>query len=58
VANPDIASTVVGTASPERIERNIREIEEPIDAELLAGVQRILAPVHGVTWPSGRPENN
>jgi L-galactose dehydrogenase len=57
VANPDIATTVVGTASAERIERNIREIDEPIDGELLAGVQRILEPVRDVTWPSGRPEN-
>jgi len=58
VANPDIASTVVGTASPERIVGNIREIEEPIDRELLEGVQRILDPVRDITWPSGRPENN
>jgi len=58
VANPEIASNVVGTADPGRILRNIREIEEPIDLELLSGVQRILGPVHDVTWPSGRPENN
>lgn len=58
VANPGIASNVVGTADPKRILRNIQEVGEPIDQELLSGVQRILSPVHDVTWPSGRPENN
>lgn len=58
VANPDIPTNIVGTASPTRIAENIREIEEPIDEELLAGVLEILRPVHDVTWPSGRPENN
>ena len=58
VANEDIPTHIVGTASPERILQNIREIEEPIDEQLLAGVQEILAPIHNVTWPSGRPENN
>ena len=58
VANEDIPTHIVGTASPKRILQNIREIEEPIDGELLAEVQRILAPIHDVTWLSGRPENN
>ena len=43
---------------PKRILQNIREVEEPIDEELLADVQSVLAPIHNVTWPSGRPENN
>ena len=58
VANPDIQTTIVGTASPDRVLENIRQISEPIDRELLSGVLEILAPVHNVTWPSGRPENN
>ena len=53
-----IPTHIVGTANPRRILQNIREIEEPIDESLLAAVQAILAPVHNVTWPSGRPENN
>src|ERR1035438_521373 len=57
-AGPEIATNVVGTANPERILQNIREVEEPIDPELLSDVQRILSPVHDVTWQSGRPENN
>ena len=58
VANPDIATNIIGTASPNRILQNIREIEEPLDEELLAGVLQILQPVHNLTWPSGRVENN
>ena len=58
VANPDIPTNIVGTANPDRIIQNIREIEEPLDPEILAGVQKILEPVHNMTWPSGRPENN
>lgn len=56
-AHPEIATTLVGTASPENIRRNVRWMEEPIDEELLAEVRAILAPVQDVTWPSGRPEN-
>ena len=58
VANPAIATNIVGTASPRRIEQNIREIEEPLDHELLAEVLEVLRPVHNMTWLSGRPENN
>ncbi len=58
VSNPGIPTTIVGTASPVRILQNIREIEEPIDCDLLDGVLKILAPVHNITWSSGRPENN
>jgi L-galactose dehydrogenase len=58
VANPDIHTTIVGTASPDRILENIRQIEEPLDTSLLAKVQEILKPIHNITWPSGRSENN
>ena len=58
VAHPDIHTTIVGTASPDRILENIRQIEDPLDANLLAKVQEILRPIHNVTWPSGHPENN
>ena len=58
VANPDIHTTIVGTASPDRILENIRQIEEPLDTALVAKVQEILNPIHNTTWPSGRAENN
>jgi len=58
VANADIATTLVGTASPAHIEENVRWAETPIDQGLLDEVLRILAPVHNDTWPSGRAQNN
>ena len=58
VAHPDIHTTIVGTANPDRILENIRQIEDPLDLDLLAKVQEILKPIHNRTWASGRPENN
>jgi L-galactose dehydrogenase len=58
VANPEIPTNIVGTANPRRIAENIREIFEPLDQEILTGVLEILKPVHNVTWPSGREDNN
>jgi aryl-alcohol dehydrogenase-like predicted oxidoreductase len=58
VAESRIATTLVGTASPENIANNIRWAAEPLDRELLADVQQLLTPIQNQTWPSGRPENN
>ncbi len=57
VSNPAIATTLVGTASPENLKKNAAWAEQPPDGELLAEVQAILAPVRDLAWPSGRPEN-
>ncbi|TVQ38964.1 MAG: aldo/keto reductase [Spirochaetaceae bacterium] len=53
-----IPTTVLGSSSPETVERNLRLAEEPLDQELLAGVRAILQPVLNLAWTSGRPENN
>jgi L-galactose dehydrogenase len=58
LANPDIHTHIVGTASASRVTQNITDAATPLDPDLLAGVQGILAPVHNLTWPSGLPENN
>ena len=58
LANPAIHTNIVGTADPNRVLQNLRDIAEPLDTVLLADVQKILAPVHNLTWPSGRKENN
>jgi L-galactose dehydrogenase len=58
LANPDIATTLVGSADPKNMRNNITWASEPIDRTLLDEVCEILQPVHDVTWPSGRPENN
>ena len=58
VAQPDIATTLVSTGNPDNITKNVRWLDAPIDQEMLARVQKILAPIYNHTWPSGRPENN
>ena len=58
VSHPQIASTLVGTANPKNIEKNIAWAQEPLDEQLLSEVQAILAPVQNQTWLSGHPENN
>ena len=58
VAHLDLATTLVGTASPQNIANNVRWLDEPIDQELLSQVMQILVPIRDQTWPSGRPENN
>lgn len=58
VRNPEIATTLVGTASPENLQKNVAWVNEPIDEELLASVLRILSPIANKTWIVGRAENN
>lgn len=58
LSNPDITTTIVGSADPANMERNIRWAAEPIDRPLLNEVQAILKPVRNLTWNSGRQENN
>jgi L-galactose dehydrogenase len=50
-------TTVVGSASPANVRRDIDWIGEPIDADLLAEVEAILEPVRDIGWISGRPGN-
>lgn len=58
VANDRIPTTLVGTANPQHIERNVKWIEEPIDMELVNQVREILKPIDQKIWLSGRKENN
>jgi len=58
LTKPDVATTLVGSANPAAMEKNVRWAGEPIDRQLLEEVLAILKPVHNLTWPSGRPENN
>lgn len=50
-------STVVGSASPANVRRNIAWIEEPIDGDLLAAVEAIFAPVRDLGWVNGGAGN-
>ncbi len=57
IANPDIATTLVGSADPESIRRNIAYADESLDHALLARVFELLQPVHNHNFTRGRPEN-
>ena len=56
--NPDIATTVSGSANPENIRKWATWAKEPLDRELLEAVQAIFAPVKNIGHIEGRPENN
>ena len=52
-AEKRIPSTITGTARKEELAVNLRAMTEPIDQALLADVQRVLATVRDLVWPSG-----
>jgi aryl-alcohol dehydrogenase-like predicted oxidoreductase len=58
VENPDITTTVAGTANPANMANILKWIEEPLDRGLLEEVRQVLAPVENILWPVGRPENS
>jgi L-galactose dehydrogenase len=57
VAQPDIATTLIGTADPKNMLANIRYADEPLDQQLLADVLEVLKPIHNQFFTRGRPEN-
>lgn len=57
-ANPDIATTVAGSANPENIRNWAKWIAEPIDQQLLSEVLEIFQPVKNIGHREGLPENN
>ncbi|HVT71963.1 MAG TPA: aldo/keto reductase [Lacunisphaera sp.] len=57
VAHPGIATTLVGSANPENIRRNIAWAGERLDRELLDGVLEVLRPIRNHNFTRGRPEN-
>lgn len=58
VAHPQVATTLVSTASPAHVAANLAWMAQPIDAQMVAEVLQILAPVCNESWQTGRPENN
>ncbi|MDG2322371.1 MAG: aldo/keto reductase [Akkermansiaceae bacterium] len=56
--NPDIASTVAGSANPKNVAKWAKWLSEPIDRDLLAAVQEIFAPVKNIGHLEGLPANN
>lgn len=57
-ANERIPTTLVSTANPVNIRKNVEWTDEALDQELLNEVLAILEPIHNKSWESGRPEYN
>lgn len=57
ISHPGIATTLVGTASPENILENVSYAEAPVEFEHIVRVLEILRPVHNHNFTRGRPEN-
>lgn len=58
LANPDLATTVSGSANPANICKWAKWAAEPLDRDLLKEVQAIFAPVKNIGHREGLPENN
>jgi L-galactose dehydrogenase len=52
-AEPRISSTITGTAKKGELEVNLKALQNPLNRELLAGVEAILKSVKDDIWPSG-----
>ena len=57
-ANPDIATTVAGSANPKNIRQWAEWLAEPIDQALLAEVLEIFRPVKNLGHTEGLAQNN
>jgi L-galactose dehydrogenase len=57
LADPQIASTFMGMETIDRVMQNLRALEAADDAAILAEMDVVFAEARGVTWVSGRPEN-
>jgi aryl-alcohol dehydrogenase-like predicted oxidoreductase len=58
IANPDITTTVAGSANPDNIRKWSQWAAAPIDEGLLREVQDLFAPVKNLGHTEGLPENN
>jgi L-galactose dehydrogenase len=56
-SHPAIATTLVGSANPENIRKNVAYLEEPVDSALMGTVLELLQPIHNHNFTRGRPEN-
>lgn len=58
IANPDITTTIAGSANPANIQKWAQWAAEPLDHQLLAEVLEIFKPVKNIGHLEGLPENN
>ncbi|MEO6873906.1 MAG: aldo/keto reductase [Opitutaceae bacterium] len=57
-SRPHLDCTITGLSSVAEVQRAVACAAQKPDPALLADVRALLAPVQGLTWQSGRPENN
>ena len=57
-SNPDITTTVAGSANPENIRKWAEWLSEPMDQGLLDEVLEIFRPVKNIGHKEGLPQNN
>jgi len=64
IREKSMATNLIGMCTVQEVEHNVEAAKRAVSPEwsknehILAQVQKILEPVHNVTWPSGFPENN
>jgi aryl-alcohol dehydrogenase-like predicted oxidoreductase len=58
LANPEMATCIVGSANPDNVRKWAAWADLPIDQTLLSEVLEILRPIHNWFYIEGRPENN
>jgi aryl-alcohol dehydrogenase-like predicted oxidoreductase len=58
ISNPDLATTVAGSANPENIKKWAHWAVQPLDVDLLREVEQIFSSVHNIGHYEGRLENN
>ena len=57
-ANPDMTTTIAGSANPNNIRKWVQWLESPVDKALMSEVIAVLDPVKNVGHREGLPENN
>ncbi len=58
IANEDMTTCIVGSASPDNVRKWAKWADEPMDQTLLKEVLNILKPIHNWFYIEGREENN
>jgi L-galactose dehydrogenase len=56
--HPYIASTLVGMSNAEEVRANVKALDFNLPGYLMQEIEQITAPVHSLTWSSGRAENS
>jgi len=55
---PRVATTIVGMSKLRHVQQNIKVLDFGNDPELMAKIERLVAPVKNKMWFEGQPENN